>query len=277
MKKNYLLILLPAILFFTSCKTPSYYLSPLNSNSNYYHTIPLKSDSVKAATYASGAFLAGRSNFAWRDAVTAFQGDIHRSNNFGNFQAFYGANITLGKYSVQQNNIVRYRYDSSAPYDNHYDTLAIPSSGKFFGAYGCSGGINYVGQFKNGGECRIGIEASLNKEFGNYLSFRKALPDSLIDILEKNNWIKTLGVYFDFVFITKRDIRIGYKIALGSSVVSAATYLGRQNNITPIYFSQTFHVTHKQFTWFGQSNFVTYAASLQFGGNYNLEVKKQKL
>ena len=178
---------------------------------------------------------------------------------------------------MQQSNIVRYRYDSSAPYYNHSDTLAIHSSGKFFGAYGFSGGINYVGQFKNGGECRMGIEAALNKEFGNYLSFRKALPDSLIDILEKNNWIKTLGVYFDFVFITKRDIRIGYKIDLGGSVVSAATYLGRQNNITPIYFSQTFHVTHKQFTWFGQSNFGTYAASLQFGVNYNLEVKKQKL
>lgn len=275
MKNNYLFILLSAIIIFSGCATPSYYLSPLNSNSNYYHTIPLKSDSVKAATYASGTFLAGGSNLAWQDAVTAFQGNIHRSNNFGKFQAFYGADITLGKYSVQQKLISRYRYDSVSPYPGQNDTiLNIPKSGKFFGAYGFGGGINYVGPL-NDGECRMGIEASLNKEFGNYLSFRKALPDSLIDILQKSNWVKTLGVYFDFILKTKRGTQIGYKIAVGGSVVSDATYVGINRDITPFYFSQTLHVTHQQFTWFGQGNFGTYAASLQIGVNYKLGSKKR--
>lgn len=204
MKKNYLFILLPAIVFFSGCATPSYYLSPLNSNSNYYKPIPLHSDSLKTATYASGSFLGGGSNFGWKDGVTAFQGNIHRSNNFGKFQAFYGAGFTLGKYGVKQKIITKYQNDTGGTYYNRYDTiLNIPAAGKFFGAVGFSGGINYVVPFKDGGEWRIGIETAINKEFGNYLSFRKTLPDSLLNIVEKSNWTKTLGGYIDFIFKSK--------------------------------------------------------------------------
>ncbi|HTB99276.1 MAG TPA: hypothetical protein VK705_01195, partial [Ferruginibacter sp.] len=45
--------------FVTSCTTPHYYASPLNNTSQYYHSIPLQSDSVKSATYINGIVTLG--------------------------------------------------------------------------------------------------------------------------------------------------------------------------------------------------------------------------
>lgn len=279
MKKLNFFIVGVMALCLTSCIPPAYYLSPFNTNSNYYHTIPLKSDSLKAATYANATLLGGGANYHYKDAVSAFQGSIYRSNNFGRFQAYYGAGITLGTYSLQQNDIYTYHYNPSPaifprfPIQDSVPVYFIPAASKFFGAYGFNGGIDYVIPLKHGGEWRIGIETSLNNEIGDYLSFRKSLPDSLIDIVEKSNWTKTLGGYSDIIFKIDNTISFGYKIALGSAVISRSSYLGNQNNITPTYFSQTFHLTDKKLTGFLQFNLGTHSASAQLGINYKLSKK----
>src|SRR4030095_6306622 len=88
------------VLLFSSCLVHrrGMYLSPLDSQSNPYHTIPLKSDSLKSAVYGSLVYTTGTANDQGRDWVNAGQASIFRSHNLGNFQAYYGGNITLGSY-----------------------------------------------------------------------------------------------------------------------------------------------------------------------------------
>src|SRR5271169_3805850 len=89
------------ISLFSSCvERRGFYLSPQNANSNPYHAIPMKADSLKSAIYVSGIFSSGSANDQGADRLYAFQGSLHRSNNFGIFQAYYGANLSLGSYHV---------------------------------------------------------------------------------------------------------------------------------------------------------------------------------
>jgi hypothetical protein len=76
------------------------YLSPLDSQTMPYHTIPFKSDSLKSAIYGSLVYSTGTANDRGLDWVGAGQASIYRSHNLGNFQAYYGANITLGTYGM---------------------------------------------------------------------------------------------------------------------------------------------------------------------------------
>ena len=99
----------------------------------------MKIDSLKSAIYASGVFSNGPANYQNADNIVAFQGSLHRSNNFGIFQAYYGANLSLGSYHVSEFYMPVFYYGGYSRPDsmNH-----IYNSNKFFGSYGVSGGIN---------------------------------------------------------------------------------------------------------------------------------------
>ncbi len=129
---------------FTSCiERRTYYLSPQLANSNPYHAIPMKADSLKSAIYASTVFTSGSANDQGADHLFVFQGSVHRSNNFGIFQAYYGANLSLGSYHVSDYYNMYYNQGYGNPY--YLDSLNhIPNSNNFFGSYGVSGGINIV-------------------------------------------------------------------------------------------------------------------------------------
>lgn len=270
-KKFTLLYLLPVFCFVEGCiESRSYYLSPYDINANPYHNLPLKSDSFKAATYASAVFTGGSANDRWRDGVLAFQASLHRGHQFGNFQAYYGAGFSLGSYHVA-------RYDGYDYYYQRPDSLIhIPRTNQFFGSYGFNGGMNLVKSFANNrGEWRIiGFETSVQNEFGDYQRFRKGLPDSAINIIAKYSLTATLGVTTEFIRKTRHGTSIGYKIALGGSLISKKKYVGDESNMDPFYFSHTLHVTKGRWTGFGQLNFGLYTGSFQCGINYKLGGKK---
>ena len=112
MKKNYTACLLIIIsLFFVSCAPqtqPAYFLSPMDVNANYYHAIPLKSDSLKSAIYTNAVFTVGSSN-KLEDYLYAFHGGIYRAHNFGIFQAYYGAGLGFGSYHASEYYRIKYR------------------------------------------------------------------------------------------------------------------------------------------------------------------------
>lgn len=275
MKKISLLSLTVILFFFSSCITHAYFLSPSNAMTDPYHAIPLKSDSLKSITYLSGIFTAGGANNDWRDGLYSFQGRIHRSHNFGNFQAYYGANLSVGTYHVAE----YYRYSYSYPSDSLYNHVL--STNNFFGMYGFNGGINAVVPFSNGGgEWRaIGIETSLQKEFGNYYDFRKNLPDSSADIIFRKNVTGTVGICTDIVTKSRRGIEFGYKAAFGFMLNPQSDYVHiyNANELSPVtYFSQTLHLTRDNITGFIQLNFSNnYAGNMQFGINYMLGRNKK--
>ncbi len=86
-------------------------------------------------------FLPDQQTTGAADHVFFFQGGAHRSHNFGIFQAYYGASLTMGSYRVGEfykpfrdnpgNLLYPYKFDSLNP---------TPASNNFFGSYGFSGG-----------------------------------------------------------------------------------------------------------------------------------------
>ena len=253
MKKLLFFCLLIAT-FVTSCTTPHYYTSPLNNTSQYYHSISLQSDSVKSATYVNGIVTLGSAENGL-DNVYAFNGNISRSHNFKFIQAYYGVGLTVGEYIIQQLSAT---------------TITIPPTEYSFGAYGFNGGVNLVAPFGNkGSEWRIiGIETSIQNEFGNYLEFRKSNVDS--KTIESNNWTKTIGGYSEIVWKLKDGYQFGYKLSCGESLVSK-NYGGYD---IPVYVLNTFHFTRENVTAFVQINAGTYAEGIQFGVNYRICKKK---
>jgi hypothetical protein len=274
MKKHLLPLSLANLFFLSGClphTTPAYYSSPLDINSTYYHAMPLRSDSVKSAYYTHLAFTGGSSNKGLRDGIYGFHGGIHRSQNLGIVELYYGAGLALGSYHVDN----YYRVDYHNPLFDplQADTVYhIPGHSYFFGAYGFNGGIAIALPSPAGyGEWRIGFETSLQNEFGNYLQFRKSLPDSAIDILATSSWTKTVGGFMEFLGKVRRyGTTFGYKISAGGSIISPDTYQGDQRIKGPYYISNCFHISRQHITGFWQINFGNYTTTFQTGVNYRL-------
>jgi hypothetical protein len=246
----------------------------MNSQSAPYHTIPFKADSLKSAFYGSLIYTAGTANDKGRDWINAGQASIYRSHNLGNFQAFYGANITLGAYHQTEFYNANYTPGSAGligggdqPIDTFYQ---IPAHKYSFGSYGISGGINGVKSSGNTEWRYLGFETTLQNEFGDYYSFRKNLPDSAANIIFKNHLTGTIGIYTDALWRSRHMTQFGFKFALNMLLNSTSNYT-RLNTyvIFPVtFFSTTFHITANQFTGFMQGNFGTKAASFQIGTSY---------
>jgi hypothetical protein len=256
MKKLLFFCLLIAA-FVTSCTTPHYYTSPLNNTSQYYHSIPLRSDSVKSATYVNGIITLGSAE-SGLDNVYAFNGNISRSHNLKFIQAYYGIGLTVGDYIIQKLSTT---------------TITIPPTDNSFGAYGFNGGINLVVPFGNkGSEWRIaGIETSIQNEFGNYLKFRRSNVDS--KTIESNNWTTTIGGYSEIVWKLQKGYQFGYKLSCGESLAPANYGI----HDIPVYLLNTFHFTRENATAFMQINAGTYAEGIQLGINYRISKKKRSI
>lgn len=271
------------LLLFSSCmvEKQGYYLSPHNANSNPYHPIPLKSDSIPSAFYVNLAYYIGRANDLGSDQVSVFQGGIHRSHNFGIFQAYYGANLSLGTYNISGFDNQYYSLGGGSPGTAFpYDTTSfhILDKGKFFGGYGIAAGINIVASSRRVEWRVLGLETSFQNEFGKYTAFRKDLPDSAADMNFRNTFTGTLGLYTDYSFTDRHRIISGFKFAAGMMINPNSNYLHVQDiksaNIFPVtYFSTTFHIAKDQVSAFIQLNLGTYADGFQCGISYRLGKK----
>ena len=220
--KTLLSISLVAVLIFTSCIQKAYYQSPVLGNIPTYHAMPVASDSLKSAVYATATLSLGGMNDRLRDNVFSFQGGLHRSHVIDHFRMYYGASLAVGNYNVQ-------RYDYFY-YDTYYtDTMSINKNagGKFFGAYGAYGGISAAAPMGRRGEWRyIGIEGNLFNEFGDYYTFRKNLPDTAATTIDKKKYLGSLGISTELVFKGRSQNKFGMKFAFGSYLRSLRYYNG---------------------------------------------------
>jgi hypothetical protein len=258
---------------FTGCRQYAFYQSPLHANTSSYKATPLKSDSMAAATYASVNFMVGGANHRWHDNTWSFTGSLHRSHNFGMFQAYYGANTTLGVYDVRpyitSNDTVNIpRTSSFRPFDEA--AINSRSGNKFFGAWGLMGGINVVVPAGRKSEWRaLGTELSWNQEFGRYLDYRKDLPAGAANIVSRKNNYFTISLFTEILGHLDNDNVLGYKIAC---ITSPETLRGDDvtHRITPTYLSQTLHLRVRRATLYAQFNIGSYAANMQTGFSLRL-------
>jgi len=261
-------LLLGIVLLSSSCIHRTYFLSPLQANTSAYHAIPVRSDSIKSAFYTDLAFSGGGMNESWRDGVYSFRAGIHRSHVLENMRLYYGASFIAGDYHVNDLNNV-YNGSGSTNYNQSIGN-------KFYGAAGLNGGLSFTAPLGHYGEWRfIGVEGSFFHEFGDYYQFRKSLPDSAADIIERNQNMGSLGLSTELIFKGRSANQFGIKIAGGSylhqlhSHTSPNNYYSRTYDLA--YFSNTYHFTVRKVTAYFQINLGTKSGHFQAGLNYRLK------
>jgi len=275
MTQNKTKLLLPAfacLLFFNSCVERAFFHSPLQGNIATYHAMPVGSDSIKAATYVHGVLSIGSMNDDLRDNVYTFQTGVHRAHVLNQFRFNYGAALVLGSYNVKP----YYNYNS---YYNNYIDSAVRAGNKFFGAYGVFGGVSAaipLNRNSGRGEWRyLGVEANLYNEFGEYYTFRKQLPDSSADEIDRKRYFGSVGLTSEIIFKGRSQNKFGIKVGFGSYLRRLSytndnvnNYYHQGNDLW--YFSNTYHFTLRKSTTYFQFNIATHAAHFQLGLNYRL-------
>jgi hypothetical protein len=247
-----------------SCKyyPAAYYSSPVNSLTNTYHTIPLQSDSSRSAYYINAAISSGSANDRAHDKVFSFQTSFSASNNFKNFQMYYGGGLVLGQY--------KFNHYAGDYHSDIIDFQALDqyAGNYFFGAVGFNAGMDVVVPFPLGGDWRLlGVETSLYKDFGNYFSVRKQLPDTAATFIARGNSLATIGFYSEIVDKTKYG-SFGVKCSAGWMLGKDYHYVGGIGNYG--YLNFTLAPTIRRWTPYLQANFATKAASAMAGVNYRI-------
>lgn len=270
--------ILLAVLLLTGCVRQNYYLSPFQSNSNTYHVMPLKSDHVSSASYLHGGIAIGGAN-DYRDDVFTFTSEYYRAHSFGVFEAYYGANFSLGYYNVQNyfNSPIGSLRDSFV-----VKTINDMTGEKLFGGYGAKGGIALVVPYtQRGGEWRIlGFEINMQNEFGQYLKFRRHLPDSVAQANTNASFFPTFAFSTEAV-ARLRHSALSYKISIGGCFRNGnINYKPNPNHFGqtldgPGFFSQTINYTRDRgWSIYYQGTFASHAAFFQLGFIKQLKSKK---
>src|ERR1700733_8497918 len=274
-----ILLTLPALtLFLPGClvvQPQAYYVSPFNGNTGNYQTIPMRSDSVRHAFYAGAAFLTGSANTRGKDYFNAFHASLSRSQNVGILQAYYGVDLTLGSYFTGRwDSVAEYIFNQVYAPHLSYSLLNQYTGNHFFGGTGFNGGMNLVIPFEKREWRIIGVETSLRHEFGNYLRFRKGLPDSAATLDAKSSFFGTAGLTSEFIGKTKTG-QFGFKWAYGWVLGSEYQNLQIYDNSTETYlryryFNFSFHYTYTRYTGYMQLNTAAKATAFHLGFNYRL-------
>jgi hypothetical protein len=254
----------------------AYFTSPLNGYANDYHPLPLLKDSAHTALYVSGNFLTGVANVRARDEVNAFRGAFTVAHHGAFFQAYYGGGLTLGSYNMK-------KWDSgytSTPYwqapPPEYDANILNSHAgpKFFGAASFHAGFNLV---IAGGDVEwraIGLETTLNHEFGSYLSVRKGLPDTAATLIARRPFYGTFGVSSELI-ISGAHGELGARIAggpvFGDPYSDPKIYdNASRSDLRYWYLTMTSHYTQGRYTGYTQLNLAAKAVSFSLGLHYRL-------
>jgi hypothetical protein len=273
-----LFILLPVV--FSSCARKAYYLSPFDGKATTYYAKPLIADSAKSAIYLSGVVTASSENDEYTvydeenskslsDHLTSFQFSLHRSHTAKYFQAYYGATFTTGRYEVTKYDSSRYRSNYA-----HADMSNVKTGNKYFAGAGFVGGINLVVPLNKGSEFRLlGIETSIGNEWGDYLDFRKSLPDSSASAINRKGRYGYIGLTSEVVFKKRKGNNFGMKIGVGTSLFKTIE-LGRSEKrntyMVPLYFNFTFQYSRPKFTVFAETSKAAHSTGIQFGASYKL-------
>ncbi len=271
---HFLPVVVFAALLLTSCgpqRKNAVFQHPMVGVTSGYHAMPVSSDSIKAATYADASFSIGQMGVSMHDDIFSFQGRVHRAVLLDNVRLYGGCMVALGNYRVKPYNGLSLGLASGS--------LDSQTHNRFFGSYGVFGGVSLSAPVKRRHEWRyIGIEGGICNEFGNFLSFRKSLPDSVYRGNDRNSVIGSLGLTTEVIFKRRSGFKSGLKFANGlyfRNIALAAedpanlttdSFFSRENPL--FYFSFTYHLSKRRSTIYFQLNGASRTTNLQFGYNY---------
>ncbi len=255
-------------LVLTGCVRQVYLQSPLQATDHPYRSIPMVSDGIKNSVYASASIVGGGANQNLRDGIFQFQGSVHRAHTWQHFQAFYGLTGMIGNYHVAE----------ATSYTLNGDPIRTPGPwNRYTAALGAFGGAGFVIPFGSGSEWRVfGVETSYQREFGDYLQYRRKFPDSVATIVGRENYFHTVGMSTNIIKrFRKSGNTFGYKFGFHLSTNRLRrlnmydTYTDRY--VLPAFVSNTLHLTRRRVTYYAQINAGTFALNMQTGINVRLD------
>jgi hypothetical protein len=249
----------------------AYYVSPLYGINPAYRTVPLKMDSVKAATYANANLSMGAANEGALDRTHSFTGTLSRSHGFGKFSGHYGGGVTLGSYKVNP-------YDSVGNHSSvNYKAINERAGRYSFGAVGLAGGIHLVSSNRRTEMRFPGFELSLNKEFGKYGDFRDGMPDSAITFINRSRVFGTVGLYMEVIDKLNKNALFGFKIGYGKSFGKGYSRTFREDaffsdptGFNFNYLHMNLNLTKGRSTFYAQGNLLRKSVTSLLGMNYKL-------
>jgi hypothetical protein len=282
MKKSPLCLFLAAGYLLSGCysvQQQAYYVSPFNGHSTDYQPLPQTIDSAHTAVYVQAAFLDGGANQERTDHVDAFRTAISVAHHTGILQAYYGGDLTLGAYRTgiwDTGHVGLFGPVTLPPGNANY--LNSQAGARFFGSAGFNGGANLVWGMKHSEWRYIGIETSLHQEFGDYLTFRRKLPDTAATLIIRNPFFATLGFSTEIVKRVRHGARHGewgFRLASGWALGDRYGNSGIYDNeskrtLVYGYTSFSFHYTYERYTGYLQLTGATQARSLNLGFYYRL-------
>lgn len=273
-----LLLLGMAAFALPACVPPpqqAFYTSPVNGYANQYHPLPQIIDSAHTAFYAEAGFYSGGVNTNGRDYQNTFHGSFTIAHHTDRIQAWYGGDLFLGSYHMGQWDTTGYHtYPAQSEVPFRPDVLNSYSGAHSFGSMGFHGGANFVIPMTKGEWRVLGVEGSVNHDFGQYYHIRKKLPDSAASIIARGPNYGTLGISSELIGSTSNG-EFGFRMATGWALGKPYNRTNvydykREKYVSYGYFSMTTHFTHDRFTLYGQLNFATKADGVSFGLAYRL-------
>ncbi len=240
------------------------YVSPYNGSSQEYHTLPLQKDSAHTGVYARASFFGGGANANYTDHVSGASASVEVAQHGGMFQWYYGLNGSLGSYKLGKWS----DGFSGFPFGDlgNYSLITIPPATakqldayggpKTFGGGGISAGVNCVIPMGQGEWRFLGLETAMHQELGDYLHFRKKLPDSLATYIVRRALFGTAGLSTEFICRTRQG-EFGFRLAHGWVLGAPYTNAGIYDSVAaqPLtfrYSNFSFHYTFQRYTIFYQ-------------------------
>jgi len=268
---TYKLLYTALFVLLTGCAQYAYFQTPMQGISHTYKEIPIKSSGVSSALYGGATISTAALNDQLRDNIAAFQGTVYRSHNFSSFQAHYGLTGMLGKYRVA--GLTQAWLPGSLFYNESLnDSLITSRSGsQFTGALGAAGGINLVMPTRKGEWRVIGTEFTWTREFGKYYRFRKDLPDTAANMIDKNASALFVSLHTDVVWRTRYG-SAGLKFAVVANPRSIPGYLPSRYpaSYSSGYFANTFHISGQRVAGYFQYSMGGKCAGMSAGASYLL-------
>ena len=246
----------------------AFFLNPYQGITPTYRSVQLQQDSIRSAFQATGALITSQANPQYNDHVFQFNANISRTHTHKFIGFRYGASFSYGSYEVSRidsfgnSNTVDYKYIND--HAGNYST----------GGYGIDGAVHLL-HVNDGVEWRVvGMEFTLNKEFGDFYKFRLDMPRNSATIIDSADVFSTLGVYTE-VINTKGKMRPGFKFGYGRALrpalgTSDGNFFDLDHVLKFKYYTFAGSIRTERSTFFLQMNLGEKGRSVQAGGSFRL-------
>lgn len=263
-----------SLLLLSGC-AKNYFISPYYGNGVTYKSLPMLSDSIKNRLYAGGALSTGSVNNQLRDHNSTLHLQLYNTHSFNKLQLWYGGGLSVGLYHVGA-------IDSSYEDFQYFDER---KGYKFYSGFTTLAGLTYSIPINSKTEWRIlGVQATLQREYANYLRFRKLIKEDEIWIsgLSVNPWLLTVSFSSEICWKTNTG-NLFYLGQINLLTGKEYKYSLLHNPLNPndkeggryAFFTNTFGLETKKASFFMQGYIGQRLIGVQLGTNIPLLTNKK--